>query len=310
MSVLEKWPEWYLDSLFARTVTSFGVAAIQVFMWIYMVSLLTGVPHETRRRRTPYIIVSLIILLLSSAASILEMMYIYTALLEATPGLEGLRSGNTSAISKNRTRFFLPAALIGDLAIRTADAVLVYRCYIVWFDCPWVVAPVVGLWLAGTAVGLRTFIPFSFQDSKLDAADIFCTVGINILVTILIWSRLVRARKRFMEALPHTDHKVYIGVIAVLVESAAPVAVFGTALAITSLLSSGVAWKVRTIFAILYRISSILAPQLVIFRVAVGSSWANKTEASAAISRSIAFTSQTDSDKENGDNEALSNSDD
>ena len=66
------------------------------------------------------------------------------------------------------------------------------------------------------------------------AASSYLTVSTNIIVTAFITFRLTRARRIFGELLPSAaDLRIYTGVIATLVESAAPLAVFGVAAAIT-----------------------------------------------------------------------------
>jgi hypothetical protein len=52
-------------------------------------------------------------------------------------------------------------------------------------------------------------------------------VSTNILVTGLIIFRLLRARWNLTKVLPSADVQVYTGVIAILVESAAPLTIFG-----------------------------------------------------------------------------------
>ena len=67
---------------------------------------------------------------------------------------------------------------------------------------------------------------------QFSAASAFLTVATNIFVTSLISFRLVRARRNLQKSLPGRDMQVYTGDIVVLVESAAPLAVFGLVVAI------------------------------------------------------------------------------
>ncbi|KAH6908486.1 hypothetical protein BKA70DRAFT_1279968 [Coprinopsis sp. MPI-PUGE-AT-0042] len=62
-----------------------------------------------------------------------------------------------------------------------------------------------------------------------------------------------------------------------------------------------VAWRATSIFEIFFNVATILSPQLIIFRVATGSSWANQADTSMALSHGIAFAgsgSQVKSDEE------------
>lgn len=70
---------------------------------------------------------------------------------------------------------------------------------------------------------------------RLDVIRIALTVSLNVILTGSICFRLISARNR-LQAVFSRDHEnihMYTGVIAILVESAAPVAIFGVALAAT-----------------------------------------------------------------------------
>ncbi|KAH6908435.1 hypothetical protein BKA70DRAFT_268755 [Coprinopsis sp. MPI-PUGE-AT-0042] len=278
-----------------------NVSAIQVFMWFYMVSLYLEAPLATRKKRLPYVAVSLLILLLSSTTAIIEGVYTYTVLFQVVPGPENVEAGMEIA-DTYQSQLLSTASLLWDISIWIADAVLVYRCYIVWVGYPWVVVLPACLYLAGIGVNLRTYVPLDFWDDKLNTVDISLTIGLNIIITLLISLRLFRAHKRLRTALPDSHHKLYLGIIAILVESAAPLAIFGIGTIITLPLSDAnkTAWKSGTIFDILYNVSAILAPQLIIFRVATGTSWSDKTDTTQVFSHRIQFNAaaQTTSDEE------------
>ncbi|KAH6880922.1 hypothetical protein BKA70DRAFT_1411617 [Coprinopsis sp. MPI-PUGE-AT-0042] len=278
----------------ANVVMEFSVAAVQIFMWIYMVSFYIEALRDIRKRRLPYLVTSLAIILLSTAGAILEGLYVYAILFEITPGVDYLNTA-VDIEAVYWARFSKPSAILKDSAARIADAVLVFRCGIVWFDRPWVVALPACIFLAGLGIGIRTYIPIDFNDPKLNAADISFTVALNILITLLISFRLVRAHKRLSTALPFTDHKTYLGIVAILIESAAPIAVFGLGYIVAYRCPGLVAWRTTSIFSIFFRASTFI-----IFRVATGTSWANRTETSAALSRPIEFNGhhQTASDEE------------
>ena len=64
------------------------------------------------------------------------------------------------------------------------------------------------------------------------AASTFLTVSTNIIVTSFITFRLLRARRTLAKLLPSADAQLYTGVIAILIESAAPLTIFGIIAAI------------------------------------------------------------------------------
>lgn len=154
---------------------------------------------------------------------------------------------------------------------------------------------------------MRTYIDAGTYDPKLSAADTLLLVGLNILLVCLMSFRLVRAQKRFTSALPNSTHKVYLGIVGILIESAAPIAIFGIGIVVARLyvykgtLGSFAGYQALTTLSILFRASGFLCAQFIIFRVATGASWANKTDTSAILSRPLEFNSpvsQTGCDEE------------
>lgn len=65
-------------------------------------------------------------------------------------------------------------------------------------------------------------------------AMVACTVSVNILVTVLISGRLLHMRRQQAKLLQSVDSKIYIGIVAILVESAAPLSVFGVLNVVTT----------------------------------------------------------------------------
>jgi hypothetical protein len=70
------------------------------------------------------------------------------------------------------------------------------------------------------------------DNAKLWSASTFLTVSTNIIVTSFITFRLLLARRRLLKVLPSADLQLYTGVIAILIESAAPLTVLGIVAAI------------------------------------------------------------------------------
>jgi hypothetical protein len=80
----------------------------------------------------------------------------------------------------------------------------------------------------------QVFLPNYKRSVYTVVASTFLTVSTNIFVTSLITFRLLRARRALARVLPSVDMRVYTGVIAILVESAAPLTIFGIASVIFS----------------------------------------------------------------------------
>ncbi|KAH6859179.1 hypothetical protein BKA70DRAFT_1135599 [Coprinopsis sp. MPI-PUGE-AT-0042] len=198
-----------------------------------MASFYLEAPLETRKRRRPYLIASLVILILSSAAAVLDSLFIYNTLFKVVPGPENAMDAY-GIMGAEWDRWLRAAGLLWDTGLR-----FLYRCYIVWAGRPWVVAPPVCIFLAGigTCMTLKLFSAAHLivppADAKLNTADISLNVGLNIIITLLISYRLIRAHKQLKEALPNISHKVYLGIVSILVESAAPLTMFGIGAIVT-----------------------------------------------------------------------------
>ena len=77
-------------------------------------------------------------------------------------------------------------------------------------------------------INLRTYVPLDFDSPRLNDADTALTLTVNILVTLLISFRLIRAQRKAAKILDNADsQRLYLGIVAILVESAMPVTVFG-----------------------------------------------------------------------------------
>jgi hypothetical protein len=89
------------------------------------------------------------------------------------------------------------------------------------------------------ALFIATFANISAVDNmKYGSASTYLTVSTNIVVTSFITFHLLRARRTLAKLLPSSDIRVYTGgVIAILIESAAPLTVFGIIAAILQQLS-------------------------------------------------------------------------
>jgi hypothetical protein len=68
--------------------------------------------------------------------------------------------------------------------------------------------------------------------TRYSAASTFLTVATNFVVTSIITFRLLRARHTLSKLLPTADARLYTGVISILIESAAPLTIFGVIAAI------------------------------------------------------------------------------
>jgi hypothetical protein len=87
------------------------------------------------------------------------------------------------------------------------------------------------LWLANPSLGPQKY-------GQALQAWIFLSTAVNIIVTSLISIRLLRIRKQLSTVLSTQDLQIYLGIIAILVESALPLSLAGVAFAAVSTPSS------------------------------------------------------------------------
>lgn len=69
-------------------------------------------------------------------------------------------------------------------------------------------------------------------DTRYITAATSLTIATNIFVTSIITYRLLHARRRLSKVCPSQDMQHYTGVVAILIESAAPLTIFGIPTAI------------------------------------------------------------------------------
>ncbi|RXW13101.1 hypothetical protein EST38_g12750 [Candolleomyces aberdarensis] len=112
-----------------------------------------------------------------------------------------------------------------------ADSMMVYRCYVIWKDRWWLSVPPALTCI--TALALDIFNEFrkmpdvTNDTTRYMAAVTILTVSTNVMVTSMISFHLIRARRGLSKVLPSRDLKLYTGVVALLLESALPLAIFG-----------------------------------------------------------------------------------
>jgi hypothetical protein len=117
----------------------------------------------------------------------------------------------------------------------------VYRCYIIWTDKQWVCILPFLTYLSSMAMAIVTFVSirsstsiFARINAKALSSWIYLSVGVNFLVTGLITFRLLRLRRQMAQFIPMSELRVYLGVVAILVESAVPLTLTGLVFATVS----------------------------------------------------------------------------
>ena len=116
-----------------------------------------------------------------------------------------------------------------------------------------------------TGMGIRCLLPQSVADVRVNAsAWTFLTIGMNIMVTFLISLRLLVTSRSISKMLGPSQRMAvgrtpYAGVVAILIEAALPLTVFGLGYAISLVVDAGITTEsvsrfqiVNGVFAALY----------------------------------------------------------
>ncbi|KAJ7240190.1 hypothetical protein C8J57DRAFT_1371741, partial [Mycena rebaudengoi] len=162
------------------------------------------------------------------------------------------------------------------------DGLMLYRCYVFWESISiWTVAFPSLLFLGSSTMGIVMTI-----QSGLPGGDIFhgtavnfgipwlvLTIVFNILVTGMIGFRLISLSRSMRNVLSKERADVYVGVTAILVESAAPFTLLGIEYLVTYIRNDPQVLA----FADVWGMFCALSPQMIILRVAMGSAWSSKT---------------------------------
>ncbi|KAH6893698.1 hypothetical protein BKA70DRAFT_834953 [Coprinopsis sp. MPI-PUGE-AT-0042] len=266
-------------------------SAVQASMWLQSYLIFRRFKAEEKRDRTPFMAVSFFILLCSIVSSILGGWSMYNILLDARQGPENSLESFRSA-AKILDWLWLKGDLIWSIGIWVSDGMVLYRCYVVHFDRRWLSIAPGCLYISGVAISIRNHIPLLYLDYKSTGGiDTLLLVSMNVLVTGQISARLIIAQRRMTQLAPSAVSSGYLGTAAILVESAAPLALIGVPLAVTIMLikTNQVAWEVAGVLETMYMAIAILSPQLIMFRVMAGRSWANSRGSSEALTTGLQF---------------------
>ncbi|RXW14445.1 hypothetical protein EST38_g11410 [Candolleomyces aberdarensis] len=123
-----------------------------------------------------------------------------------------------------------------------------------------------------------------------------------MIVTTLITIRLLHARRTLAKLLPSVDVRAYTGVIAILIESAAPLTIFGIITGAIALgrvsgalaNNSGGIIVCRVLFEGLFYSFCKLSPHMIIFRVTTGRSFTRFPSAKdSVVNNPIRFARRT-----------------
>ncbi|KAJ2924791.1 hypothetical protein H1R20_g12301, partial [Candolleomyces eurysporus] len=235
---------------------------------------------------------------LAAIVGSIEMAWIFDAVFEATSGEDILVVMGRDWLSWSR----LAANIASELIVLLGDGLLIYRCYVICVGCRWLAVLPALTYLSSFAFFIAAMVN-EHQNSRTVAnrctkAWITLVAVTNIIVTIVIGSYLIRARRTLSKALPMRDMRVYTGVAAILTESALPLAFFGIVAVVMNLAAPNMhnlgALVVGTTCEGIFWSFTGIAPHMIIFRVTTGRSWLKfPIVKDGAVSNPIKFAHQT-----------------
>lgn len=301
---LERLARVSASGTYANFVLSMAEAGIHIFMALYGFSVFCETPRNQRRGRRRYIVISFTIATLSSFSAALDNYWNFKCLLEASSPLEYPKMMAKYWRTWERLATLLSFAIVTFIG----DALLVYRCFIMWrHRWHFTVLPILA-YIASVVVGLATFSFYAADDKAripvgMASAWIYLNVFTNVMVTFLVSYPLLKARRNLLQILSKKDLDMYTGIVAMLIESALPLSVFGTVFAgllvstpkrtTEAMAQYDIA---KNVLSFLYYAFAALAPHMIIFRITTNKTWVNSApyESSTAIhSEPIQFAPPT-----------------
>ncbi|KAJ3541600.1 hypothetical protein NMY22_g3822 [Coprinellus aureogranulatus] len=269
---------WY-----SNVVLTLFMMGVQFLLCLYTLIIFLETPKAQRKGRWPYILAIWALFVLSVLPTSFDAVLIFHGLLEAQTPIDVFRL--TSSESRYAL-FRIPGQAVPTvLLIFLSDALMLFRCYIVCSDARWLTVFPFLLWISSTVtsiIGVPLSTPWPARAIYTGVGTILSAV-LNISITAIITVRLLNARRRFLKSLPSGSTGVlqqYTGVVAILIESALPLSVFGLIYAVTGMAvgigssTNMVGIEAAThILGVFYLSFLALSPQLIIFRVTLGRSW-------------------------------------
>ncbi|KAI5835253.1 hypothetical protein K523DRAFT_291923 [Schizophyllum commune Tattone D] len=165
------------------------------------------------------------------------------------------------------------------VASALADALLLYRCYIVWAEQWRIVILPVCVYLASISMSVLLMYQVSQPATSLwhqvnfGLAYFSLSLAVNVILTFLIAGRMLAISKRIKDTLGAQHAHTYTSVAALVVESAAPYALTNLVFIVTYGIGSPASYALLPILSQVMCTSAML----IILRVASGRAWSAQT---------------------------------
>ncbi|KAH6904095.1 hypothetical protein BKA70DRAFT_548622 [Coprinopsis sp. MPI-PUGE-AT-0042] len=293
---------------FGGAILGGALLAIQWLVVLSGLSIFFSTPREKRRGRLRFVLIGCLILATSTIDVVLDIWRAFRVSFTGGPsGRAYLEAG--SEIWLQNSKWLMVGDIMLCITIAAGDLLMLWRCFALWRNRLWVMI-VPTLACIGAIVCNPIYVASNaieggggLDASKAIIAATCLSVGMNIIVTFLILLRLVMASVALSKAFPdHQRPALYTHVAAVIIESAAPLTIFGIGFIICtalttwappdSVLELAKRFVAGDVFSWLYYSFCALSPQLIIFRVATGRSWqgaGDSNEGAATFSQPLQF---------------------
>ncbi|EAU92428.2 hypothetical protein CC1G_00647 [Coprinopsis cinerea okayama7 len=175
-----------------------------------------------------------------------------------------------------------------------ADLLVLWRCWVIW-RAGGATAPanlaiavpillLIASFVMGTLWTLQSSQPglslYSALPKAYGQSYFFISLGFNIIITILIVSRLMMYRRTALKSLPEGHGKEYYGLVTVVVESAAVYSIF----AVLFLITYTIDHPINQVCLSFASSAQQIAGYWIIYRIAKGRAWTQRTLAHNATS--------------------------
>ncbi|KAH6912270.1 hypothetical protein BKA70DRAFT_1267133 [Coprinopsis sp. MPI-PUGE-AT-0042] len=292
------------SSVFGSSILGSALYGIQIFMSLSSLSAFLRMSEEARKGHLRYILVGGAILVTFSIDFAFDIWQIFRILFVRGPDPSSYISVYVQGEATNFAVIVAGDAMLG-VTIAVGDILMLWRCLILWNHKKWVIL-LPSLTCVGAIVCHMTYlilIQDMFIAARATVVSVSLSVATNVMVTFLILLRLWMTWLRTSKAFPdRKTPRMYLDARGIIVESAAPLAVFGvwyiTLTALNywyepeGLAPPGRLSVVSDASICLYYSFCALSPQMVIYRVANGRSWkdaAGSKGGGANISQPIQF---------------------
>ncbi|KAF9525205.1 hypothetical protein CPB83DRAFT_909338 [Crepidotus variabilis] len=281
MSSPEDMAALWLKSFYAISSGAFVVIGIQMFMCLYGLIVFKETRPSQRNGRGIYIVISFLILVFYTFSATGDGYQIFELLFKSTSAVDAQKRRRID----DHEWWSIACTLCSMFVNWIGDGILVYRCYVIFQQSLWIIVLPSLAYLSSIGTSIYVIVGIILSTTNIQStrynpralsAWMFLSVALNCMVTILVLYKLIRIRLEIKTILPFCDPKATRGVVAILVESALPLAISGIAAATVVSNDSPTGLILDAIFYFSWMAFNALSPQLIIFRVTMGRSWSHK----------------------------------